>query len=256
MVSFIRSQPLLTRLLITFCGWHSSHEARGRAAVLRWSPRTLRSCVSCKLNWPLFSGTLFLLERTRDRQMGLVRPEYVTYVFSKVKWKWKSLSPVQLFVTPWNSPGQNTGVSSLSLLQGIFPTQGSYPGLPHCRRILYQLNHQRSPFSKRNEGGLSAQGTAVAHLVPRIKFKLVSKSLNFGKLPVWAWQLPALTTSDDTNKRGFLIWTTEELHDCTRTHSEMLQTFVGRRDVQSAGHTTGFDVTETSSVWFQIPCCS
>ena len=47
--------------------------------------------------------------------------------------------------SPWNSPGQNTRVGSLSLLQGIFPTQGSNPGLPHCRRILYQLNHKGSP---------------------------------------------------------------------------------------------------------------
>ena len=43
--------------------------------------------------------------------------------------------------SPWNSPGQNTGVNSFSLLQGIFPTQGSNPGLPHCRQILYQLSH-------------------------------------------------------------------------------------------------------------------
>ena len=47
--------------------------------------------------------------------------------------------------SPWNSPGQNTGVGSLSLLQGIFPTQGSNPGLPHCRWILYQLSHKGSP---------------------------------------------------------------------------------------------------------------
>ena len=46
---------------------------------------------------------------------------------------------------PWNSPGWNSGVGSLSLLQGIFPTQGSNPGLPHCRQILYQLNHKGSP---------------------------------------------------------------------------------------------------------------
>ena len=45
----------------------------------------------------------------------------------------------------WNSPGQNSGVGSLSLLQGIFPTQGSKPGLPHCGWILYQLNHKGSP---------------------------------------------------------------------------------------------------------------
>ena len=48
--------------------------------------------------------------------------------------------------SPWSSPGQNTGVGSLSLLQGIFPTQGSNPGLPHCRRILYQLSHLGSPW--------------------------------------------------------------------------------------------------------------
>ena len=47
--------------------------------------------------------------------------------------------------SPWNSPGQNTGMGSLSLLQGIFPTQGLKPGLPHCRWILYQLSHKWSP---------------------------------------------------------------------------------------------------------------
>ena len=65
--------------------------------------------------------------------------------FSVNKWKWKSLRCVWLFATPWNSLGQNTGVGSLSLLQGIFPTQRSTPVLPHCRRILYQLSHQGSP---------------------------------------------------------------------------------------------------------------
>ena len=43
----------------------------------------------------------------------------------------------------WNSPGQNIGVGSLSLLQEIFPTQGSNPSLPHCRQILYQLSHNQ-----------------------------------------------------------------------------------------------------------------
>ena len=47
--------------------------------------------------------------------------------------------------SPWNSLGQNTGVGYLSLLQGIFPTQGLKPGLLHCRRILYQLSHKGSP---------------------------------------------------------------------------------------------------------------
>ena len=39
-------------------------------------------------------------------------------------------------------PGRNTGVDSLALLQGIFPTQVSKPGLPYCRHILYCLSHQ------------------------------------------------------------------------------------------------------------------
>ena len=46
---------------------------------------------------------------------------------------------------PWNCPAQSTGVGSLSLLQRIFPTQGSNPGPPHCRRILHQLSHKVSP---------------------------------------------------------------------------------------------------------------
>ena len=66
----------------------------------------------------------------------------------------KSLSLVQLLATPWtvvhglyspwNSPGQNTGRGSPSFLQGIFPTQGSNPGILHCRQILYQLSHKGS----------------------------------------------------------------------------------------------------------------
>ena len=58
-----------------------------------------------------------------------------------------SLRPHGLY-SLWNSPGQDTGVGSLSLLQGIFPTQKSNPGLLHCRQILYQLNH------KTNSNGL------------------------------------------------------------------------------------------------------
>ena len=56
-----------------------------------------------------------------------------------------SLWPQGLY-SPWNSPSKNTGVGSLSLLQGIFPTQGLNPGLPHCRWILYQLSYEGSPL--------------------------------------------------------------------------------------------------------------
>ena len=62
-----------------------------------------------------------------------------------------SLQPHGLY-SPWNSPGQNTGVGSLSLLQGIFPTQGSKQGVLHCRQILYQLSYQGNPEqTKANE---------------------------------------------------------------------------------------------------------
>ena len=65
--------------------------------------------------------------------------------------EWKSLSRVWPFATPWtiysswNSLGQKTGVGCLSLLQGIFPTQGKNPGLPHRRQTLYQLSYKGSP---------------------------------------------------------------------------------------------------------------
>ena len=47
-----------------------------------------------------------------------------------------------------DSPGKNTGMGCHALLQGIFPTQGSNPGLLHCKQILYRLSHQGSPSSQ------------------------------------------------------------------------------------------------------------
>ena len=67
--------------------------------------------------------------------------------------KVKALSPVRLFVTPWTIqslefPRPEYWSGSLSLLQGIFPTQGSNPRLPHCRWILYQLTHKGSSWKE------------------------------------------------------------------------------------------------------------
>ena len=75
---------------------------------------------------------------------------HAIYVCSLVKWSESRsvvsdcLRPRGLY-SPWNSPGQNTRVGSLSLLQGIFPTQGLNPSLSHCKQILYQLSHKGSP---------------------------------------------------------------------------------------------------------------
>ena len=56
------------------------------------------------------------------------------------------LGPTRL-LCPWNFPGNSTGVDCHFLLQGIFPTQGSNPGLLHCRQMLYRLSHQGSPIA-------------------------------------------------------------------------------------------------------------
>ena len=85
---------------------------------------------------PWSSGTVYLASRRISEGCSVM---------------FNSLRPHGLY-SPWNSPGQNTGVSSLSLLRGIFPTQGSNPGLPHCRQILYQLSHQGSPLGLQRPG--------------------------------------------------------------------------------------------------------
>ena len=57
-----------------------------------------------------------------------------------------------MLLCPWDFPGENTGVGSHSLLQGIVPTQGLNPGLLHCKQILYLLSHQGSPlYQRRNQ---------------------------------------------------------------------------------------------------------
>ena len=58
-----------------------------------------------------------------------------------------SLQPHGLtkLLCPWDFPGNSTGVDCHFLLQGIFQTQGSNPGLLHCRQMLYHLSHQGSP---------------------------------------------------------------------------------------------------------------
>ena len=60
------------------------------------------------------------------------------------KCKLMGVAAVPIIWIPRNSPGQNPGVGSLSLLQGIFPTQGSNQDPLHCRQILYQLSYPSS----------------------------------------------------------------------------------------------------------------
>ena len=80
--------------------------------------------------------------------------------FLKPGWKLEVAQSRQLF-SPWNSLGQNTGVGSLSLLQGMFPTQGSNPGLSHCGQILYQPSHQGSASEDRSKTSLLESSTRL-----------------------------------------------------------------------------------------------
>ena len=77
-----------------------------------------------------------LVGRFHERHPGSLHCTEVTCVKVKVTQSYLTLRDPHGLYCPWNSPGQNAGVGSLSLLQGIFPTQGLKPGLPDCRQIL------------------------------------------------------------------------------------------------------------------------
>ena len=88
--------------------------------------------------------------------------------------KVKSLTRVWLFVTswavastrllhPWDFLGKSTGVGCHFLLQGIFPTQGSNPGLLHCRQTLYHLSHRASYHGSQTQNGLALPTPAACY---------------------------------------------------------------------------------------------
>ena len=100
--------------------------------------------------WPLTEWSFFLQwwEYSEIRQWWELHCSVLYTVLSRSVMSnslWPPwMQPTRLSV-PGDSPGKNTGVGCHALLQGIFPTQGSNPGLLHCRQILYRLSHQGSP---------------------------------------------------------------------------------------------------------------
>ena len=103
--------------------------------------------------------------------------------------QWESLSPVQLFATPWTvacqallSMGfsrQEYWMGSHALLQGIFPTQGSNLGIPHCRQILYHLRHQgRCSHAVQRGGGGGQEGGVNPTVLAWIQWFHPSKFLH------------------------------------------------------------------------------
>ena len=129
-------------------------------------------------------------------------------------------------IVQWNSPGQNTG--SLSLLQGIFPTQGSNPGLLHWRQILYHLSHQGSKhitllvshflFKKPSEKVFILHWNIFfCSVFINGAWPLYLSSLVYHEIltSVWNWYLPQLRTAHTVaaiivkyrvNKIGFITF--------------------------------------------------
>ena len=83
-------------------------------------------------------------------------------------------------LSPWNSPGKNTGVDSHSTLQWIFPTQGSNPGLVHCRQILYYLSHQGSPGVLIHHSNLSGKTVNALRVKTHVLCRFSTAILSLG----------------------------------------------------------------------------
>ena len=128
--------------------------------------RRLRCAVPSRCHFQLFV-TPWTVAHQAPLSIGFSRQEYQSGCHALLQGNLpnpgiKPRSPtLQVDSLPTEPPGKpkNTGVGSLSLLQGIFPTQGSNPGLLHYRRVLYQLSHKGSirtlewaayPFSRRS----------------------------------------------------------------------------------------------------------
>ena len=102
--------------------------------------KLLQSCLNDRISKIIYSKLNSIQEILVEVLIGLC-----FFFFSLSSLQLSYVIPISL-LSPWNSPGKNTRVSSHSLLQGIFPPQGLNPGLLHCRQILHALSHQGSPI--------------------------------------------------------------------------------------------------------------
>ena len=110
------------------------------------------------------------------------------------------VSPTRL-LHPCDSPGKNTGVGYHFLLLGIFPTQGSNPGLLLYRQILYHLSHQGSPrkgfFKKRKASLMAPQGKNLLAMqktqeagVPSLGWEDTLEKGMVTHSRIFAWRIP------------------------------------------------------------------
>ena len=116
---------------------------------------------------------------------------------------------------PWNSPGQNTGLGSVSLFQGTVPTQRSNPGLLHCRRILYQLSHKGSPrilewvtcpvsrsSRPRNRTGVSC---IAGRFFTNCALREAPHCCSRGSVPDWGTRVPASYEAKKKKKKNSAV---------------------------------------------------
>ena len=135
-----------------------------QARTLEWVAISFSSAWNWKVKVKSLSHVRFLVTLSDSAaykappSMGFSRQEYwsgsqvpspidwyTNILLPKKKKKWKT----PWLLCPWNSPSKNTGGGCHFLLQGIFLTQWLNPGFPHCRQILYYLNHQGRPLKER-----------------------------------------------------------------------------------------------------------
>ena len=122
---------------------------------------------------------------------------------------------------PWNSPGQNTGVGSCSLLQGIFPTQRSNPDLQNGRQILYQLSHPPGKYTLLNffisevaqscptlcdPVGCSLPGFSIHGIFQARILEWITMSFSRGSSWPRDWTQVSALQADST------VWATREFH--------------------------------------------
>ena len=129
--------------------WHSISRLKKQKQLAHWASTVFSAWGVPGIAWEFSKHDLTVTQFCRmgiasyaPRCHGLNCESVCPSVVLNSLWL-HGLEPTNL-LCPWNSLGKNTGVGSHSLLLGIFPTQGSNPGLLHCRLILYRLSHQGS----------------------------------------------------------------------------------------------------------------
>ena len=145
------SSILAWRIPWTVQSMGSQRVGHDSVSEVNWTKNNVAHCVDME------SMLLWCKTKLSTQKKQIKGYMYATFMDLEPKWSGISNSPTESssvmsasllphwLYCPWNSLDQNTEVGNFPLLQGIFLTQWSNPGLLHCRQILYQLSHKRSP---------------------------------------------------------------------------------------------------------------